>query len=197
MKNKVYFGLVLFYIENTNHPFFFNVVEQAPSKPKDRYQSFERADIYVDWFHTAESMNDYKNMLIKQVYTDEKARLSKIGKGIVPIETFKKMMTRFSMEEAISRLKNKEKVYLIPPILTDRMFYHEIAREEELVWNSKKVSLKNNFLFFMINRLSKYHQKIHSTQKYLLSEKENKKHIPLANQEKTTRQNKVVFSFLR
>lgn len=143
MKNKVYFGLVLFYIENTNHPFFFNVVEQAPSKPKDRYQSFERADIYVDWFHTAESMNDYKNMLIKQVYTDEKARLSKIGKGIVPIETFKKMMTRFSMEEAISRLKNKEKVYLIPPILTDRMFYHEISREEELVWNSKKVSLKS------------------------------------------------------
>lgn len=143
MKNKVYFGLVLFYIENTNHPFFFNVLQQAEKQPKDTYQSYDRADIYVDWFSSAEKINDYKNMLIKQVYTDEKERLSKLGKEIVPIETFKIMITKFSIEEAISRLKNKEKIYLIPPVLTDRMFYHEIAREEELLWNSKKVSLKS------------------------------------------------------
>ena len=143
MKNKAYFGLVLFYIENTNHPFFFNVIQQAEKRPKDIYQSFDRADIYIDWFSSAEKMNDYKNMLVQQVFSDEKERLSKLKKEIVPIGQFKRMITTFSVEEAIIRLKNKEKVYLIPPVLTERMFYHEISRAQEFDWICKKVALKS------------------------------------------------------
>ena len=143
MKNKAYFGLVLFYIENTNHPFFFNVIQQAEKRPKDIYQSFDRADIYIDWFSSAEKMNDYKNMLVQQVFSDEKERLSKLQKEIVPIGQFKRMITTFSVEEAIIRLKNKEKVYLIPPVLTERMFYHEISRAQEFDWICKKVALKS------------------------------------------------------
>lgn len=143
MKSKVYFGLVLFYIETINHPFFFNVIQQAEKQPKDTYQSYDRADIYIDWFPSAEKMNDYKNMLIRQVFTDEKERLSKLKKEIVSIEIFKQIMTTFSTDEAIIRLKNKEKVYLIPPVLTERMFYHEISRAQEFDWICKKVSLKS------------------------------------------------------
>lgn len=154
MKNKVYFGLVLFYIENTNHPFFFNVIQQAEKQPKDIYQSFDRADIYVDWFPSVDKMNDYKNMLVQQVFSDEKERLSNLQKEIVPIEKFKQMMTTFSVEEAIIRLRNKEKIYIIPPVLTDRMFYHEVSNAQEFEWICKKVSLKsgvpkeNLFIFY-------------------------------------------------
>lgn len=140
---KVYFGLVLYYIENTNHPFFFNVIQQAEKRPKDIYQSFDRADIYIDWFSSAEKMNDYKNMLVQQVFSDEKERLLNLQKEIVPIGQFKRMITTFSVEEAIIRLKNKEKIYLVPPILTDRMFYHEISRAQEFEWICEKVALKS------------------------------------------------------
>lgn len=88
-------------------------------------------------------MNDYKNMLVQQVFSDEKERLSKLQKEIVPIGQFKRMITTFSVEEAIIRLKNKEKVYLIPPVLTERMFYHEISRAQEFDWICKKVALKS------------------------------------------------------
>lgn len=157
MKNKVYFGLVLFYIEETNHPFFFNSVQQAPTIPKDCYQSFDRADIYVDWFPSTEKMNEYKSMLIQQIYEEEKIRLRKLNKEIVPIDRFKRILSHFSWKEAIEHLKNKEKIYLIPPILSDRMFYHEISREQELEWNSKKVALKSGvpkeqlFVFYQHN----------------------------------------------
>lgn len=144
MKKKVYFGLVLYYIENTNHPFFFNVIQQDEKQPKDIYQSFDRADIYIDWFPSADKMNDYKNMLVQQVFSDEKERLSNLQKEIVPIGKFKQMMTTFSVEEAIIRLRNKEKIYIIPPVLTDRMFYHEVSNVQEFDWICKKVSLKSS-----------------------------------------------------
>ena len=140
---KVYFGLVLYYIENTNHPFFFNVIQPAEKRPKDIYQSFDRADIYIDWFSSAKKMNDYKNMLVQQVFSDEKERLSNLQKEIVPIGEFKRMMTNFSLEEAIIRLKKKEKIYIIPPVLTDKMFYHEVSHAQEFEWICKKVSLKS------------------------------------------------------
>ena len=143
LKKKVYFGLVLYYIENTNHPFFFNVIQQDEKQPKDIYQSFDRADIYIDWFPSVDKMNDYKNMLVQQVFSDEKERLSNLQKEIVPIGKFKQMMTTFSVEEAIIRLRNKEKIYIIPPVLTDRMFYHEVSNAQEFEWICKKVSLKS------------------------------------------------------
>ena len=77
------------------------------------------------------------------MFSDEKERLSNLQKEIVPIGKFKQMMTTFSVEEAIIRLKNKEKIYIIPPVLTDRMFYHEVSHVQEFEWICKKVSLKS------------------------------------------------------